>query len=105
MTSFAFIIGVIPLMISSGAGAASRHSLGSAVFGGMLAATMLGVFFIPSLYVLIAGLIERLPSRRAAATTARRRPPGTSVASAPVVRGDVAPIAGAAPAAPQEGTV
>ncbi len=55
MTSFAFIIGVIPLVLSSGAGAASRHSLGSAVFGGMLAATVLGVFIIPSLFVLVSG--------------------------------------------------
>jgi multidrug efflux pump subunit AcrB len=61
MTSFAFIIGVIPLMLASGAGAASRHSLGSAVFGGMLAATCLGVFFIPSLYV----VMQRLTSRGA----------------------------------------
>jgi multidrug efflux pump subunit AcrB len=70
MTSFAFIIGVIPLMLSSGAGAGSRHSLGSAVFGGMLAATVLGVFFIPSLYVLVAELIERFARRpRPAAAT------------------------------------
>ena len=59
MTSFAFIIGVVPLMITSGAGAASRHSLGSAVFGGMLVATCVGVFFIPTLFMLVQGLIER----------------------------------------------
>jgi hydrophobe/amphiphile efflux-1 (HAE1) family protein len=59
MTSFAFIIGVMPLMLASGAGAASRHSLGSAVFGGMLAATCLGVFFIPTLYIVLQKLIER----------------------------------------------
>jgi hydrophobe/amphiphile efflux-1 (HAE1) family protein len=59
MTSFAFIIGVIPLMLSSGAGAAARHSLGSAVFGGMLAATSLGVFVVPSLFVLVERLIRR----------------------------------------------
>jgi len=59
MTSFAFIIGVIPLMLATGAGAASRHSLGSAVFGGMLCATCLGVFFIPTLYEVAQRLIER----------------------------------------------
>jgi hydrophobe/amphiphile efflux-1 (HAE1) family protein len=59
MTSFAFIFGVIPLMLASGAGAASRHSLGTAVFFGMLFATSLGVFFIPVLYDVIEGLAER----------------------------------------------
>jgi hydrophobe/amphiphile efflux-1 (HAE1) family protein len=59
MTSFAFILGVVPLVIASGAGAASRHSLGTAVFGGMLAATGLGIYFIPLLYVLIQGLVDR----------------------------------------------
>ncbi len=59
MTSFAFIIGVIPLMFAHGAGAASRHSLGSTVFAGMLAATALGVFFTPTLYEVFQQLIER----------------------------------------------
>ena len=54
MTSFAFILGVLPLVLASGAGSGSRVSLGSAVFGGMTAATSLGVFFIPLLYVLVA---------------------------------------------------
>jgi hydrophobe/amphiphile efflux-1 (HAE1) family protein len=65
MTSFAFIIGVIPLMLASGAGAASRHSLGSAVFGGMLAATCLGVFFIPSLFLVVENLMGAGERRRA----------------------------------------
>jgi multidrug efflux pump len=64
MTSFAFIIGVIPLMLASGAGAASRHSLGSTVFGGMLAATCIGVFFIPTLYEVMQHLIERGAKRK-----------------------------------------
>ncbi len=59
MTSFAFIIGVIPLMFAHGAGAASRQSLGSTVFAGMLAATALGIFFTPTLYEVFQGLIER----------------------------------------------
>jgi Cu/Ag efflux pump CusA len=59
MTSFAFIIGVIPLMLAHGAGAASRQALGSTVFAGMLAATCLGIFFTPSLYELCQRFIER----------------------------------------------
>jgi len=51
MTSFAFILGLIPLVLASGAGEASQRAVGTAVFGGMLAASMLGVFLIPMLYV------------------------------------------------------
>jgi len=58
MTSFAFILGVVPLVLSSGAGAASRVSLGTAVFGGMLIGTFLGVFVVPSLYVVFQRLSE-----------------------------------------------
>jgi multidrug efflux pump subunit AcrB len=60
MTSFAFILGVVPLTLASGAGANSRISIGTAVVAGMTAATALGVVFIPTLYV----VIERLISRR-----------------------------------------
>jgi HAE1 family hydrophobic/amphiphilic exporter-1 len=58
MTSFAFILGVTPLVFASGAGAASRQSLGTAVFGGMITATVLAVFFVPVFYVAIQHLIE-----------------------------------------------
>ena len=51
MTSFAFILGLVPLVIASGAGAATQRAVGTAVFGGMLAATCLGIFVIPGLYV------------------------------------------------------
>jgi len=54
MTAFAFILGVLPLVLASGAGAASRHSLGTAVFAGMGVATAVGVFLIPGLFVLVA---------------------------------------------------
>jgi hydrophobe/amphiphile efflux-1 (HAE1) family protein len=60
MTAFAFILGVVPLLVASGAGSNSRHSLGTAVFGGMLAATSLGVVFIPVLYVVIERITERV---------------------------------------------
>jgi multidrug efflux pump len=59
MTSFAFILGVSPLMIASGAGAASRHSLGTGVFAGMLGATLVGVFFIPLFFAVIRKISER----------------------------------------------
>ena len=51
MTSFAFILGLVPLVISSGAGAATQRAVGTAVFGGMIAASCLGIFVIPGLYV------------------------------------------------------
>lgn len=56
MTSIAFIAGVFPLVISSGAGAASRHALGTGVVGGMLAATVLAVFFVPAFFVVVRRL-------------------------------------------------
>jgi len=59
MTSFAFILGVAPLLVSSGAGAASRHSIGTSVFFGMLVATTVGVFFIPLFFAAIRALSER----------------------------------------------
>jgi hydrophobic/amphiphilic exporter-1 (mainly G- bacteria), HAE1 family len=58
MTSFAFILGIYPLVNATGAGAASRRSLGTAVFGGMLAATFLAVFFVPVFFVLMQRLSE-----------------------------------------------
>jgi len=62
MTSFAFIAGLVPLVIASGAGAATIRAVGTAVFGGMLAAGFLGIFVIPGLYVLFQTLRERIKS-------------------------------------------
>ena len=59
MTSFAFILGVSPLLIASGAGAASRHSIGTTVFAGMLVATSIGIFVIPLFFWGIRTLAER----------------------------------------------
>ena len=59
MTAFAFILGVLPLMIATGAGAASRQSLGTTVFGGMLAATVLTLIFVPVFYAVIERFRER----------------------------------------------
>ena len=53
MTSLAFMAGMVPLLIASGAGAASRVAVGTGVFGGMLTATALGTFFVPVLYLLV----------------------------------------------------
>ena len=58
MTAFSFILGVFPLVIATGAGAASRRALGTAVFGGMLLSTLLGIFITPVLYVIIQRLSE-----------------------------------------------
>ena len=68
MTAFAFILGVLPLMFATGAGAASRQSIGTAVFGGMLAATVLTLVFVPVFYALIERLREGgVPDEPAAA--------------------------------------
>lgn len=56
MTSFAFLLGVLPLVLATGAGAASRSSVGTTVFGGMIFATSLNLLFIPVLYVIVKGV-------------------------------------------------
>jgi len=61
MTSLAFIFGVLPLAISGGAGAASKHAIGTGVIGGMLSALLLGIFWIPLFYVAISSLFSRKP--------------------------------------------
>jgi HAE1 family hydrophobic/amphiphilic exporter-1 len=59
MTAFAFILGVVPLMFATGAGAASRQSIGTTVFGGMLAATILTLALVPVFYAVIEQWRER----------------------------------------------
>ena len=59
MTSFAFILGVMPLALSVGAGSASRNAIGTGVAGGMLAATALGIFLIPVFYVVVRRVFRR----------------------------------------------
>jgi HAE1 family hydrophobic/amphiphilic exporter-1 len=70
MTSFAFILGVAPLVIASGAGASARKSIGITVFSGMIASTCLAVLFVPSLFV----VIQRLEEWRASRKTPRIQP-------------------------------
>jgi multidrug efflux pump len=62
MTSFAFIMGVVPLVFSSGAGAEMRHAIGIAVFSGMIGVTFFGLFLTPLFYVLLRAAVRR--SRR-----------------------------------------
>lgn len=64
MTSLTFIFGVIPLVLSSGAGANSRHSVGTGVLGGMISATFFAVFFVPFFYRIIEELNEKWKSRK-----------------------------------------
>jgi Cu/Ag efflux pump CusA len=59
MTSIAFILGLVPLVIATGAAELSRRAVGTAVFGGMLAASSLGIFVIPMLYITFQRLRER----------------------------------------------
>ena len=64
MTSFAFILGVIPLAIASGAGSAGRRSVGTTIIGGMLVSTVLNLFFIPVLYVMLQSLLHVFSRKR-----------------------------------------
>jgi multidrug efflux pump len=80
MTSMAFILGVTPLVLATGAGASGRHSIGTGVFGGMLAATFLAIFFVPMFFVLIRKLTQRNPGRLAPS-------PGVGPAGPPVQGG------------------
>jgi HAE1 family hydrophobic/amphiphilic exporter-1 len=64
MTSFAFILGVVPLAVATGAGAASRRAMGTAVIGGMLASTFIAILFVPVYYVLMVRFSEWLARRK-----------------------------------------
>ena len=59
MTSLAFILGVLPLAIATGAGAGAQNAIGIGVLGGMLSATVLGIFMVPSFYVVVRRLTMR----------------------------------------------
>jgi len=70
MTSLSFILGSMPLVLASGAGAASRHSIGTGIIGGMIGATSLALFFVPLFYYLIISSKEKLAGGRVADSTA-----------------------------------
>ncbi|MES2222925.1 MAG: multidrug efflux RND transporter permease subunit [Acidobacteriota bacterium] len=76
MTSFAFILGILPLAFASGAGQAGRHSIGTTIIGGMLVSTILNLFFIPVLYVLTKTVLEKFVG------SGPERPPQAAVESA-----------------------
>ena len=63
MTAFAFILGVIPLVIATGSGAISRQVLGTVVMGGMLAATCISIFIVPSTFSIVENLAHRFGSK------------------------------------------
>jgi HAE1 family hydrophobic/amphiphilic exporter-1 len=77
MTSFAFIFGVLPLVTATGAGSASRNSLGTALFGGMILSTVLNLIIVPVLYTLVEGVRERLHRSKTVRQPSREYEPAT----------------------------
>jgi len=75
MTSLAFTLGVVPLMIASGASAETQHAIGTGVFGGMITGTVLAVFFVPVFFILVVGGAERLSRWRKPAPKALAQEP------------------------------
>ena len=74
MTSFAFILGCVPLWIATGAGSVARQIMGTTVIGGMAAATAIAIFIIPALFV----LVERLATHRSGEATSHANVPQLS---------------------------
>ena len=73
MTSLAFIFGVLPLAISTGAGANARHAIGTGVVGGMLSATFLAIVFVPVFYVVVVRLFTKQGRGQVESDPANRR--------------------------------
>jgi multidrug efflux pump len=94
MTSFAFILGVVPLVLATGAGAEMRVALGIAVFSGMLGVTVFGIFLTPVFYVVIRWLVER----NAPAATVSSGPHSTSADGSPETAARNAEVAGSSTA-------
>ena len=78
MTAFSSICGFFPLVVAAGAGAASRQALGTAVVGGLAVATLLGVLFVPVLYVIVQWLGDLRGARKPEAATAAATPPASN---------------------------
>jgi multidrug efflux pump len=68
MTSFAFILGVLPLVLATGAGAEMRQALGTAVFYGMIGVTVFGLLFTPVFYVILRAIVERRATAKSSVT-------------------------------------
>jgi HAE1 family hydrophobic/amphiphilic exporter-1 len=77
MTAFAFILGVVPLLTASGAGAEARKVMGMTVFSGMLVATLIGVCLVPVLFVMVEKLTSQGNAGKAPVTTPSGGPPAT----------------------------
>jgi multidrug efflux pump len=75
MTSFAFVLGCVPLAIATGASANSRHSIGTGVIGGMLGATVIAIFFVPMFYRVLGGMSEKFFSKKAPPAVAETAEP------------------------------
>jgi HAE1 family hydrophobic/amphiphilic exporter-1 len=75
MTSIAFILGVGPLFFATGAGAYGRHSVGTAIVGGMVLSTVLNLFFIPVLYVILKTILVKLSGKKVATRSGQLPPP------------------------------
>ena len=75
MTSFAFILGVFPLVIAEGAGAEMRQTLGTAVFYGMIGVTLFGLFLTPLFYFVVRWLVERKAPAEAVVQAQQPHPP------------------------------
>jgi hydrophobe/amphiphile efflux-1 (HAE1) family protein len=75
MTSLAFILGVLPLMLGKGAGAGAQNALGTAVVGGMVSGTVLAIFFVPLFFVIVRRLFDKRPKAATAPTQARTDTP------------------------------
>ena len=92
MTSLAFILGAIPLVIATGAGANSRHSIGTGIVGGMTAATVLAIFFVPMFFRLFEGLSEKRGGKKKESSDSESSPhpspAGTGAESLPEDRRD-----------------
>ncbi|MBS7538238.1 efflux RND transporter permease subunit [Ancylobacter lacus] len=82
MTSFAFILGVTPLAIASGAGSGAQNAIGIGVMGGMIAATVLGIFFVPLLFIVVSRLFRRATPASASAEPPPAAPLATTDAGA-----------------------
>lgn len=83
MTSFAFIFGVVPLMLATGPGQEMRQALGTAVFFGMLGVTLFGLIFTPVFYVVCRWISERLPGAKR-----KQQPPADTPEAQPVVHAE-----------------
>jgi HAE1 family hydrophobic/amphiphilic exporter-1 len=82
MTALSFVLGILPLVVATGAGAVSRRALGSAILGGMLAAIVVGIILVPAMYFLLQNLREKVKGTGAATRKAEPEAPAETASSA-----------------------